>query len=161
MTGRLILLCGIAGSGKTTTAKELEKHGAIRMCPDEWIVSLGFDIYDRDARVSIEALQWEFTQALLERGLTVVDESGFWRREDRDDRPTWAQGRGHAVELRFLDAPLDVLTARVEERNRSLPDDGPRIEPGLVAFWNDRLERPDAEELALFDPPASLDQHVD
>ena len=61
VTGRLILLCGIAGSGKTTTAKQLEKRGAIRMCPDEWLVSLGFDIYDRNARVSVEALQWQLT----------------------------------------------------------------------------------------------------
>jgi hypothetical protein len=28
--------------------------------------------------------------------------------------------------------------------------------PGLVAFWNDRIERPDVEELALFDPPTQL-----
>ena len=27
----------------------------------------------------------------------------------------------------------------------------PRIDLTLVAYWNDRAERPDAEELALFD----------
>jgi hypothetical protein len=58
------------------------------------------------------------------------------------------------VELRFLDAPVDVLTARVKERNRTLPEGAPRIHPGLVAYWNDRIQRPDADELALFDSPA-------
>ena len=158
VTGRLILLCGIAGSGKTTAAKQLEERGAVRMCPDEWLVSLGFDIYDKDARASVEALQWQLTQTLLGRGLTVVDESGVWLREERNRRRLWARGDGHRVELHFLDAPVAVLTERVVERNRSLPDGAPRIEPGLVAFWNDRIERPDAEELALFDPSTSLDQ---
>jgi hypothetical protein len=58
------------------------------------------------------------------------------------------------VELRFLDAPVDVLTARVAERNRSLPPGTPHIHPALVAYWDTRIERPDEEELALFDPPA-------
>jgi hypothetical protein len=57
------------------------------------------------------------------------------------------------VELQFLDAPVEVLTARVAARNRTLPEGAPRIDPGLVAYWNERIERPDADELALFDAP--------
>src|SRR5688572_25387019 len=70
---RLILLCGLAGAGKTTLAKQLEAEGAMRMCPDEWLEALGFDIYDKDARVVVEGLRWALSQALLLRGLTVVD----------------------------------------------------------------------------------------
>jgi predicted kinase len=151
VSGRLILLCGVAGAGKTTLAKTLEADGAVRMCPDEWLVALGFDIYDKDARVAVERLQWELAQALVLRGLTVVDECGVWQRWERDLRRTWARERGVPVELRFLDAPVEVLTARVAERNRTLPEGAPRIDPALVAYWNDRIERPDAEELALFD----------
>ena len=151
MSGRLILLCGLAGAGKTTLAKELEGAGAVRLCLDEWLLSLGFDIYDKDARVAIEDLQWELAQTLVLRGLTVVDECGVWQRRERDLRRTWARAHGVPVELRFLDAPVDVLTARVAARNRNLPDGAPRIDPALVAFWDGRIERPDADELALFD----------
>lgn len=153
MSGRLILLCGLAGAGKTTLAKRLEAQGAMRMCPDEWLVALGFDIYDRDARLAVEALQWELTQKLVLRGLTVVDECGVWQRWERDARRTWARDHGVPVELRFLYAPVDVLTSRVADRNRSLPEGAPRIAPALIAFWDTRIERPDADELALFDPP--------
>src|SRR5207302_3026408 len=111
--GRLILVCGLAGSGKTTLAKQLEADGAVRMCPDEWLMTLGFDIYDKDSRVAVEALQWELAQALVLRGLTVVDECGVWQRWERDLRREWARAHGVPVELRFLDAPVDVLTARV------------------------------------------------
>lgn len=152
-TGRLILLCGVAGAGKTTLAKQMEANGAVRMCPDEWLVALGFDIYDPDARIAIEQLQWGLSQQLAQRGLTVVDECGVWRRSQRDLRRTWAREHGVAIELRFLDAPVDVLTARVAARNRALPEGAPHIDPALVAFWADRIERPDPEELALFDSP--------
>ena len=151
MSGRLILLCGLAGAGKTTLAKELEAQGAIRMCPDEWLAALGFDIYDKGARVAVEGVQWELAQALVLRGLTVVDECGVWQRSERDLRRTWAREHGVAVELRFLDAPVEVLTARVAARNRALPEGAPHIEPGLIAFWDSRIQRPDADELALFD----------
>jgi predicted kinase len=151
MGGRLILVCGLAGAGKTTLAKQLEADGAVRMCPDEWLMALGFDIYDPDARTRVEALQWELTQQLVQRGLTVVDECGVWQRWERDLRREWAREHGVPVELRFLDAPVEVLTARVEERNRTLPEGAPRIDPALVAFWHERIQRPDPEELALFD----------
>ena len=137
-----------AGAGQ---AEPLEADGAVHMCPDEWLMALGFDIYDKDARVSVEALQWELAQQLVLRGLTVVDECGVWQRWERDLRREWARAHGVPVELRFLDAPVDVLTARVAERNRTLPEGAPRIDPALVAFWHDRIERPDADELALFD----------
>ncbi len=54
--GRLIMLCGLAGAGKTTLAKQLEADGAMRMCPDEWLVALGFDIYDKDGRPDADEL---------------------------------------------------------------------------------------------------------
>ena len=151
MGGRLILLCGLAGAGKTTLAKQLEAAGAVRMCPDEWMVALGFDIYDKDARIAVEELQWGLAQTLVLRGVTVVDECGLWQRAERDLRRGWARDHGVPVELRFLDAPVEVLMARVEERNRNLEVGAPRVEPALIALWDEWIERPDADELALFD----------
>jgi predicted kinase len=153
--GRLIVVCGLAGAGKTTLAKRLEAEGAVRMCPDEWLIALGFDLYDADARQRTEARLWELTKELVLLGLTVVDECGVWQRWERDLRREWARQHGVPVELRFLDAPIPELTARVAARNAALPADAQRIDPNLVAFWDDRIQRPDAAELALFDPPAT------
>src|ERR1044071_7059999 len=136
-------MCGLAGAGKTTLAKELEADGAVRMCPDEWLMALGFDIYDATARERVEALQWELTRRLVLRGVTVVDECGVWQRWERDLRREWAREHGVPVELRFLDAPVEGLLVRVGERNR--------IAPAAVAFGAPRIHRPDAAELALFD----------
>ena len=57
----------LAGVRKTTLARRLEVVGAVRMCPDEWLVALGFDIYDRDARV-VENLPLAFISKRVGRG---------------------------------------------------------------------------------------------
>ena len=48
--GRLIVLCGLPGSGKTTVARELANVGAIRLCSDEWMAALEIDLYDEAYR---------------------------------------------------------------------------------------------------------------
>src|SRR5712691_3638007 len=51
---RLIIVCGLPGSGKSTHAKLLEARlGAIRFSPDEWMDALSLDPYDEERR-------WDF-----------------------------------------------------------------------------------------------------
>ena len=48
-SGRLVLICGLPGAGKTTLAKRLEHElRAVRLCPDEWKHDLGIDYYDEE-----------------------------------------------------------------------------------------------------------------
>src|SRR5262249_59348629 len=82
---RLIIVCGLPGSGKTTVAKALESRlGAVRFSPDEWLDALSLDVYDEERREKIEALQWKLGQQLLALGLTVIIEWGTWGRSERD-----------------------------------------------------------------------------
>jgi uridine kinase len=68
---RLIVVCGLPGSGKTTHAKQLQARlRAIRLCPDEWMDALSLDIWDDGRREKMESLQWQFGQQLLILGLT-------------------------------------------------------------------------------------------
>jgi predicted kinase len=58
--GRLIVVCGLPGSGKTTHAQTLERElGAIRFCPDEGLEALSIDVWDEGMRAKLEALQWQ------------------------------------------------------------------------------------------------------
>lgn len=151
---RLILLCGLPGSGKTTLAKRLEsKLGAVRFCPDEWMHAISIDIYDESRRAKIEALQWQFGQQLLALGLIIIIEWGTWGRSERDALRLGARALRAAVELHYLPAPAEVLFDRIQRRGM----ENPPIERAMVSEWFDKFQAPTAEEFALFDEPLLAD----
>ncbi len=152
--GRLILVCGLPGSGKTTLAQALESRlRAIRFSPDEWLDALSIDLYREDVREKIEALQWKLAQDLLALGLTVIIEWGTWARSERDTLRLGARALGAAVELHSLAAPVDVLFERLQRRGR----ENPPIEREALAQWAEIFQVPTAEEMALFDEPLVAD----
>ncbi len=150
---RLIIVCGLPGSGKTTHAKALERRlRAIRFCPDDWMDALSIDLYDEAKREKIEALQWKLAQELLALGLTVIIEWGTWGRSERDTLRLRARELGATVELHLLSAPVDVLFERIQRRGM----ENPRIEREDLLKWMSIFQVPTAEEMALFDEPCKL-----
>jgi predicted kinase len=151
-SARLILICGLPGSGKTTLAKQLAtERQAVRLSPDEWKHELGIDYYDEPKRVLLEAQLWRLAQELLHLGQTVILEHGFWAREERDELRIAARALGVPVELHHLEVPVDELWRRLDLRNgQALPGTAPISEEDLRR-WAEQFEPPDAAELALFD----------
>ena len=149
---RLVLLCGLPGSGKTTTARRLAAEtGGVRFCPDEWMTALDIDLFDEPARAKVEDLQWHLAQELLALGQTVIIEWGVWSRSERDVVRERARQLGAAVELLYLDVPIDVLLERLEVRNAERPAGTAVISRENLLGWVELFEAPDAEERSLFD----------
>ena len=153
---RLILLCGLPGSGKTTLAQQLAVQvPAMRLGGDEWMAKLGLDLGDEAARERLEKLFWEIAQELLGLGISVILESGFWLRSDRDEKRLGARALGVPVELRYLDVPIDELVRRLQIRNAGHDPTAVTISRTQLEGWLPFFAPPDETELDLFDRPRS------
>jgi predicted kinase len=151
---RLIIVCGLPASGKTTLAKALESRlRAIRFSPDDWLHALSLDVYDEERREKIEALQWKLCQELLTHGHIVIIEWGTWGRSERDTLRLGARALGAAVELHYLSAPADVLFDRIQRRGM----ENPPIERDALFRWFEIFQAPTPEEMSLFDRPLLSD----
>jgi len=148
---RLVLVCGLPASGKTTLARRLaEFYGAVRLNPDEWELALGVDPFDEGFQDRLEAEFWDLTQRLLGLGTSVILEWGFWARSERDEKREVARSLGVAVELRFLDAPFEELVRRATARHAA---GGIAITESHMERYRGLFEPPTDDELALYDPP--------
>ncbi len=148
--GRLFIICGSPGSGKTSTAIALAaRYQAVRFAPDDWMDALAINLWDGEKRAAIEQLQWQLAQDILRLGGTAIIEWGTWGRAERDQLRQSARALGARVHLIHMDAPIDTLLERVKRRNReSPPIDRATLEAGAAAF-----DVPTPDELSLYDPP--------
>lgn len=151
---RLIIVCGLPGSGKTTHAKMLQAQvRAIRFSADEWMDALALNLWDDRRREKIEALQWQLSQEILAQGLTVIIEWGTWGRSERDSLRMRARELGAAVELHYLSASVDVLFDRVRCREM----ENPPIQRDQLVHWAEIFQVPTPDEMALFDKALTLE----
>ena len=142
----LYLMVGLPGSGKTTRAKALEAGDrALRLTPDEWIVSLyggDLDRPHRDAvRDPVEAVQWQVAKRALSLACNVVLDWGFWSRAERTDYRSQAEALGTRVRVIFLDVCIDELWSRISRRDESAG--------GTLGITRSELE----QWSTLFEPP--------
>jgi predicted kinase len=149
------MICGLPGAGKTTLAQQLERsRAALRLCPDEWVMSLVDGTPDEEKvdrlRFPVESVQWEVAKRVLEIGVNVILENGFWTRSERDSYREQAIALGARVELHFLEVGLEELWARLERRNAILPSGTFFVTREQLELWWSLFEPPSNAELALF-----------
>ena len=144
------MICSLPGSGKTTLSKKLaEKKRTIRLCPDEWIISLGMsDRYlDAKHRPIVEELQWEIALDMAKNGANVVLENGYWTAENRIGYADSAKKEGIKTELHFLDIDLEELSRRIEHRNKNLPKFSLKVSQKELTRWHEKFQAPTIQEL--------------
>jgi predicted kinase len=148
----LITFCGLPGSGKTTTAKQLEQETeAIRLNTDEWMAALDVDFFNEQFREKLQARLYEHGKTLLRFGQSIIVEDGHWSRQERDKQREDARKLGAILELHYFDLSFDELWRRLDGRNSKGAYGTVLItKEQLQEYWS-MFQRPDEAELSLFD----------
>lgn len=154
----LTLMVGLPGSGKTTLVKRLEAEtGAVRFTPDEWHLFLFGDDFHHpeehalhDARHDrVEQLMWSLGKGLLQKGVSVILDFGFWAREEREEKYREAMALGARFQICYAHAPLEELCRRLSARGKEGWEDVfSTITREDVESWAKLFQPPDPEELA-------------
>lgn len=160
----VVLMCGIAGSGKTTYARELERRGYVRLSIDEKIwARFGGDAtgptaeeYERYRSAAEQALRSELVQ-LIRAGRPVVVDSSFWQRAARDRCKELIESHGCRWELIYLKADRATLRRRLRLRNETSGANSATISDELLDHHIADFEEPVGEGERVF--PQYRPQH--
>lgn len=120
---RVVLLCGIAGAGKTTYAKKLEARGFVRLSIDEEVwtrfgrysVDYPPSMYEQHSADAEAALERRLTE-LIGAGRAVVLDYSFWERATRERYKRLVVESGARWELVYLKATPALLRRRLAAR---------------------------------------------
>ena len=145
------VICGFIGAGKTTSAKKLEQStGAVRITKDEWLTRLigndptidGFEEYDS----RICGLSRDVAFQLVEKGIDVIIDEGFWAKEQRVQLRERIDAIGAKEILYYLDTPIERIRERVVGRNTSLGPDSCKISREMLDNYVKHWQPPAEDE---------------
>ena len=122
--GAVWMLCGVAGSGKTTAATILEAAGFVRLSIDEEIWEsngkFGKD-YEPSAYAGFQVMAEQRLRArlvdLMREGKPVVLDFSFWQRARREEYKRLIEAHGRPWLLLHLRASREALEERLLRRS--------------------------------------------
>jgi predicted kinase len=112
-------MCGVAGSGKSTYARQLEREGWLRLSIDVEAWQRGHRAMPLPVELTddIRARQRQALLTAVRDGRDVVVDYSFWSRAQRDDYRRLAGDAGASVEVHYCPVAAEVAHRRITERN--------------------------------------------
>lgn len=148
-----VMMCGVAGSGKTTFAQKLEQEGFVRLSIDEDIWSTqgryGID-YPEEAYESLKEqserkLRNELKELLAAKRHVVVDFS-FWQQRRRDEYKQLIEQHGGQWVLVYLKVEPEELRRRLLIRSERFDANAAfTITEDILTRFLDGFETPSGE----------------
>lgn len=158
--GRLFVMVGMVGAGKTTEARRIAaERRAVRLSPDEWMIPLFGQAFRGDQYTSrrdvLEGRLISVALEVLRAGVDVVLDFGCWAKTERSALRYLAASVGAACELEYVSIEPDERSRRVAARWGERPQTTFPITDDDLAGWAELFEAPEADELAggPLDPP--------
>jgi predicted kinase len=154
---RLVLTCGVAGSGKSTYARSLADRGWLRLSIDVEAHRRGFTEHPLPTAVTdaIVAEQREQLVAALRDGADVVVDYSFWSRARREEYRAIGREQGADVQVVWFDVPRAELVRRLRARAAHPGPDAVEVSEELLTTYLDGFEEPGADETDVVRHPTS------
>lgn len=151
---KVIMTCGKLCSGKTTYAKKLQKEGkAVILSVDEIMLAVfGQDAGEKhdDYVAGIKKYLYQKTLEIIENGLDVILDWGFWTKEERAYARSFFGSNGIVNEFHYIEIEDSEWKRRIEKRNRDVladNSDAYYVDEGLSEKFNAIFEKPDPSEI--------------
>ncbi|QHW34850.1 ATP-binding protein [Paenibacillus rhizovicinus] len=154
----VILMCGIAGSGKTTFSQKMEEYGYTRLSIDEEVWSAngryGIDYPIEKYREFLNEghirLRNKIVQLIQDKNRVVVD-SSFWNKSERNEYKRLIENAGGTWKLIYLKVHPDELRKRLKIRSQRFDANAAFTitEELLTTFLNGFEEPTDEGEIVI------------
>jgi aminoglycoside phosphotransferase family enzyme/predicted kinase len=166
-TGRLFLMAGLSGAGKSTTARELARQtGAIHLRSDavrKHLAGIPLDQRGEDQLYTAEMSQKTYDRLLAlglllaQAGFTVILDGKYDRQNLRGAVLEAAQRLGVGVQMLHCTAPDAVLRQRISDRQGDIADATVAV---LEQQWMEPFAPPEVDRVTQIDTTQDLPSQI-
>ena len=151
---KVILICGKICSGKSTYAEQLRvQNNAVLLSTDEITLALfGQHCGDKHDDYVERTQNYLFNKSLelLEVGINVILDWGFWLKEERDFAREFYKSRNIECEFHYINISDETWHARLKKRNNAILAEETTayyIDDNLAEKFGAMFEEPNEDEI--------------
>jgi len=154
---KVYMMCGKICSGKTTHSHELRKQQkAVVLSVDDITLALlgqyGGDKLDEYVEKLEEYFFYKSVE-IVETGINVVLDWGFWTKRERDFAKNFYSSRNIEYEFHFIDVDDEEWYRRLEKRNKDIIEGKSKnyfVDEGLAEKFQSIFEVPAENEIDVW-----------
>lgn len=151
-TPLVVMMCGVAGSGKTTFSQRLEMEGFVRLSIDEeiwatngrWGIDFPMDKFEEYREEAERKLRNRLIKLIQDKQPVVIDFS-FWDRVRRNQYKKLIEDSGGKWKLIYLKVHPNNLRERLKIRNKRFDANSFPISEELLTSYLNGFEVPNGE----------------
>ena len=154
MKGKITILCGLPGSGKTWYTKDLEGKDSVVIfnLDKELFKRFGKDFspekyqeYEKETKKDLLEQAYDY----LKQNKNVIFDYGFWKEKEREEYRKFALENDFDFELVYFPVPVDVLKNRLVDRNINEIENNHLISEEMLDGFVNQFEAPRDYENAI------------
>jgi predicted kinase len=151
-TPLVVMMCGVAGSGKTTFSQQLEKNGFVRLSIDEEIwathgrygIDFPMEKMEKYKEEAESKLRNDLLKLIHDKQQVVIDFS-FWDRARRDRYKQLIEKSGGKWKLIYIKVSPVELRERLKIRSKRFDANAFPITEEVLTSYLNGFEIPDGE----------------